>query len=124
MAIGEQCMLHMQSRAHCPCNRVTSQDVIDAIPAIEDAAVAKLLRASAAEDVVKHPSHYQLLEGIEVIDIIASSLTVEQYKGYCLGNIMKYRLRAGKKDDLQQEIDKADQYVTLFEKNKHLCMQA
>ncbi|AAZ72972.1 nucleotide kinase [Escherichia phage K1F] len=46
---------------------------------------------------VTKPSHYMLFDDIEAIEVIARSMTREQFKGYCLGNILKYRLRAGKK---------------------------
>lgn len=72
-------------------------------------------------DVVNKPSHYQFFEGVEVIEIIASSMTREQFKGYCLGNRIKYRLRAGNKDKLEQEIAKSDKYVELYDEHKHLC---
>lgn len=72
-------------------------------------------------DQVKNPSHYQFFDGVEVIEIIAKSLTVEQFKGYCLANRLKYRLRAGNKDNLEQDIAKSDFYVQLYEKHKHLC---
>lgn len=72
-------------------------------------------------DQVKNPSHYQFFDGVEVIEIMAKSLTVEQFKGYCLGNRLKYRLRAGNKDKLEQDIAKSDFYVELYEKHKHLC---
>ena len=72
-------------------------------------------------DVVKSPKHYQVIEGIESIDIIASSMTCEQFKGFCLGNIIKYRMRAGNKDELNQDIDKANFYVDLFTMKKYLC---
>lgn len=72
-------------------------------------------------DVVKSPKHYQVIEGIESIDIIASSMTCEQFKGFCLGNIIKYRMRAGNKDELNQDINKANFYVDLFNMKKHLC---
>lgn len=72
-------------------------------------------------DVVNKPSHYQFFEGVEVIEIIASSMTCEQFKGYCLGNRIKYRLRAGNKDDIAQEIAKSDKYVELYDEHKHLC---
>ncbi len=72
-------------------------------------------------DPVKRPSHYEILPGFESIDIIACSITLEQWEGFCLGNIIKYRLRAGKKDPLQQDIDKADQYGIIFDSKKHLC---
>ena len=72
-------------------------------------------------DNVKSPSHYQLIEGVESIEIIARSMTQEQWKGFCLGNILKYRIRAGKKDALQQDIDKANFYGDLYEMHKEKC---
>ena len=70
---------------------------------------------------VTNPKHYQLFDGIESIEIIARSMTVEQFLGFCLGCALKYRLRAGKKDDLMQDIAKADQFEILFKKYRHLC---
>lgn len=73
---------------------------------------------------VTKPSHYALFDGIEAIEIIARSMTVEMFRGYCLGNIMKYRLRAGKKSELaylEKDLAKADFYVELFEKHKVHC---
>ena len=71
-------------------------------------------------DVVKQPKHYTLLGG-EVIALIASSMTFEEFYGYCKGNILKYRLRAGKKDDALQDLAKADEYELLFEAHKWRC---
>ncbi len=72
-------------------------------------------------DPVNNPKHYQLFSGLESITIIASSLTHDEWRGFCLGNCLKYRLRAGKKGVVQQDIDKANNYAdTLFEKYKHL----
>ncbi len=76
---------------------------------------------NSCEDVVNKPLHYQFFDGVEVIEIIASSMTSEQFKGYCLGNRIKYRLRAGNKDKLEQEIAKSDKYVELYDEHKHLC---
>lgn len=72
-------------------------------------------------DQVKSPSYYQLIEGVESIEIIARSMTVEQWHGFCLGNMLKYRIRAGKKDKLQQDIDKANFYGELYEMHKGKC---
>lgn len=72
-------------------------------------------------DQVKNPSHYQLIEGVESIEIIARSMTKEQWKGFCLGNMLKYRIRAGKKDALQQDIEKANFYGELYEMHKEKC---
>lgn len=75
-------------------------------------------------DAVNHPKHYCVFEKLEAIEIIASSMTVEQFYGYCLGNILKYRLRAGGKDDVMQELGKADKYQELFTQFKSLCKDA
>ncbi|QHJ79457.1 MAG: hypothetical protein [Caudoviricetes sp.] len=72
-------------------------------------------------DVVANPAHYQFFPDVEAIEIIASSMTVEGFAGYCMGNRLKYRLRAGNKDKLEQDISKSDFYLVLFEKHKHLC---
>ena len=64
----------------------------------------------AKHDPVNHPRHYAIAPGVEAIDIIEASLTPEQFKGYLLGNFLKYRLRAGDKGDLQQDIDKSNWY--------------
>ena len=72
-------------------------------------------------DAVNHPKHYAVFEQLEAIEVIASSMTLEQFYGYCLGNILKYRLRVGGKDDVMQELGKVGKYQELFTTNKHLC---
>lgn len=63
------------------------------------------------EDVVNNPSHYQLKSGIQVIDIIEGAGL-----GFHLANVIKYVLRAGKKDPskTKQDIDKAIWYLERF----------
>lgn len=68
-------------------------------------------------DLVNHPKHYAIAPGVEAIDIIKASLTPEQFKGYLLGNFLKYRLRAGDKDDLQQDIAKSNWYRERLNEN-------
>ena len=56
-------------------------------------------------DMVNHPSHYTSTK-FEVIDII------EEFElDYHLGNVAKYLLRAGKKDDIVQDLSKARWYL-------------
>jgi hypothetical protein len=63
------------------------------------------------QDVVNAPQHYMLFpDGTEVIDVIKAVLTPEEFLGYCKGNALKYRLRAGKKDNLEQDIAKAQKF--------------
>ena len=61
-------------------------------------------------DQVNSPSHYQLYPGMEAIDVIRKVLTEDEFIGYCKGASLKYRLRAGKKDDITQELAKAAIY--------------
>ena len=70
---------------------------------------------------VDSPQHYQVFPDKEAIEIIASSMTTEQFYGYCLGNFLKYRLRIGAKDEVQQELGKSNKYKELYDKHKHLC---
>lgn len=64
------------------------------------------------EDKVNHPSHYTWLKdlcGIEVIDIT-------RHMDFCLGNAIKYILRAGHKaeegySDTQKEIEDLEKAV-------------
>ena len=68
------------------------------------------------DDSVESPSHYRIL-GKEVIDIISLVLSPGEMYGFLLGNILKYRIRAGKKDGIEQDIRKAMYYeVELFDK--------
>jgi len=60
-------------------------------------------------DTVSNPSHYQLMDGVEAIDVIKASLTKEEFMGYLRGNLLKYHLRANKKNG-DEDIQKADMY--------------
>lgn len=75
-------------------------------------------------DPVNQPQHYRFFPDLEAIEVIARSTTQEQFYGYCLGNRLKYRLRAGNKDKLEQDIAKSDKYLELYEKYKGLCYGA
>lgn len=77
-----------------------------------------------SDDGVRKPSHYQVFEGVESIEIIARSMTVSEFRGFCLGNVLKYRLRAGKKSELatmEKDLNKAAFYQELFDLHKGKC---
>lgn len=58
-----------------------------------------------------NPKHYKEAYPFEVIEMIEKMLTPEQFVGYCLGNEIKYRMRAGfKHSDVVEEIKKAEWY--------------
>ncbi|ADW95235.1 hypothetical protein UAB78_031 [Escherichia phage UAB_Phi78] len=73
-------------------------------------------------DMVMNPKHYEFFEGVEAITIIARSMTEKQFAGYCMGNALKYRLRAGKKLNTEEDLKKADYYKDLFQKHRHECI--
>ena len=60
---------------------------------------------SNAEQVVK-PDHYQGKGGLQAIDVIESFGL-----GFSLGNVIKYVLRAGKKHDRLNDLEKAMEYL-------------
>ena len=49
-------------------------------------------------DNVNKPSHYQLDCGVESIKIIEKILGKEGFVAFCLGNVLKYLIRAEKKN--------------------------
>lgn len=60
----------------------------------------------ADSDVVNHPAHYTKGD-IECIDAIRAALTVEEFRGYCKGNAMKYTWRErhkGGDEDLKKGV--------------------
>lgn len=62
-------------------------------------------------DNVNSPSHYQMAGlSIEVIDVIRSVLGDEKFEGYCRGNVIKYILRADKKNEIE-DLKKARVYL-------------
>lgn len=110
---------HKVSCKYCPFN--TEVSTLGEVRAMKDS------KAPSVDDGVKQPSHYQLFEGVEAIEVIARSMTQEMFKGYCLGNILKYRLRAGKKSELatlEKDMAKATFYLELYTKHKGLCYDA
>jgi hypothetical protein len=65
-----------------------------------------------SSDVVNSPSHYRSTGSIEAIDVI------EQFQlGYHLGNVAKYLLRAGKKGEKLEDLQKARWYLNREIKN-------
>lgn len=55
-------------------------------------------------------SHYNLWLDTDSIDIIKSNLTQEEYIGALKFNILKYQLRLGKKDCIESDMEKIEDY--------------
>jgi len=78
---------------------------------------SKITNEMEEVDWVNSPPHYQLDCGVEVIDIIKSIQSLEAYKGYLEGNVIKYLLRAREKNG-QEDRKKAFWYLSkLVEEN-------
>lgn len=85
------------------------------------------IKPAVTDDGVRKPSHYQVFDGVESIEIIARSMTVSEFRGFCMGNVLKYRLRAGKKSELasmEKDLNKAAFYQELFDLHKGKCYAA
>lgn len=67
------------------------------------------------EDVDRyHDSHYKT-SVLEPILVMQKMFTHEEFVGFLKGNILKYRLRLGHKDDIQNEMDKIQRYEQWLE---------
>jgi hypothetical protein len=60
-----------------------------------------------SREMVVHPQHYQSDGGIEAIDVIESFEL-----GFNLGNAIKYILRAEKKGNKKQDLEKSLWYIS------------
>lgn len=64
-----------------------------------------------SHDEINNPKRYDLFpDGMQAIDVIRAALTQEEFSGYCKGNFLKYRLRAGEKGDALKCLGKAEWY--------------
>lgn len=69
------------------------------------------------EDIINHPKHYKLGNGLETIDIVESATAnLNGIEAVCVGNILKYVCRYSKKNGLE-DLKKAQWYLNhLIEK--------
>lgn len=64
-------------------------------------------------DEVNKPAHYNLTEnGVECIEAIKASMSALEYKGYLKGNTIKYLWRYRYKGKPQQDLEKAQWYLS------------
>jgi hypothetical protein len=69
------------------------------------------LNTSVVDANVNHPVHY-CDGGVETIDYIRAKLIMEEFVGYCKGNVIKYISRAGKKTSSPlEDFKKAKAYL-------------
>jgi len=58
-------------------------------------------------------THYDA-GGIEAIDVISAKLTPEQFRGYVLGNLLKYAQRLNHKGQARRDAEKIRHYAELL----------
>lgn len=65
-------------------------------------------------DMVNHPKHYMLVDGLESKAVLRAVSTHEEYMGWCKLNALKYQFRAGKKDPakIKEDYQKAVWFLT------------
>ena len=64
----------------------------------------------------KQPDYYKG-NGLSPIDAMEQGLfSGDEYVGFLKGNVIKYTVRCGKKDDAIKDIDKAIHYLILLKK--------
>ena len=81
-----------------------------------------VVNADKVQEVDKHDKHY-LESVVEPIKVMEKLFTKEELKGFIKGNILKYRLRMGHKDDIQKEMDKIrvyEQWLAKLERGEAL----
>lgn len=69
------------------------------------------LKIEEDKKVIDHPARYNGGSEYECYKVLQNWLTEEQYKGFLLGNTLKYLCRLGKKDNNVQELKKARWYL-------------
>lgn len=94
-------------------NVINWLDVQPTVPTCQES------RQVEEHDSVNHPEHYQLVKGVEVIEVIDRILNRSDFtgfEGYCLGNVIKYILRADMKNG-KEDYKKAAVYLNWLIKN-------
>ena len=63
-------------------------------------------------DNINNPKHYQIgrFKAKDIISVVLRSIKMTPEEAYYLGCILKYRLRAGKKNDALEDLGKAGKY--------------
>lgn len=71
----------------------------------------KIQKEDIKEDIINHPKHYKLGNGLETIDIL-EAVTVDLHgtEAVCVGNVLKYICRYSKKNGVE-DLKKAQWYL-------------
>lgn len=69
------------------------------------------------EDIEHRADHYRRLEP-QPIEYMRAAMTKEEFRGFCLGNVIKYSLRFGHKDSAEKEATKIADYARWLKQNE------
>lgn len=85
--------------------------------------IEKAFEEGSVEDVVNHPKHYQLANGVEAIELMELTSTAPEFVGHLRNTALKYIIRAGHKDPSKyvQDLDKAKWYITKLQEFHTKC---
>ena len=65
--------------------------------------------------IMKHEPDYYASNGLSPIGAFKQGLISEdEYRGFLIGNIIKYVIRAGKKDNAIKDLQKAKDYINFY----------
>ena len=80
------------------------------IPAYPITLLPDMVNLSASEH---YDEHYASMVGLEPIELMQIVLSYDEFIGFLKGNIIKYTMRAGKKEgeDAEKDAAKAKRYV-------------
>ena len=70
------------------------------------------------KNMISHPKHYNRENAIECIDEIELIFGPEVTMHFCLGNVFKYRYRAGLKNNGYEDLEKSDWYMRKYKELK------
>lgn len=90
------------------CNNIPVCKMVNELKSNAD--TEETMSSKQDNDPVNHPSHYTQ-GGKEVIDIIQEVCSIDEFVGYCKGNILKYLARRNFKGFYKQDLQKADWYL-------------
>ena len=90
------------------CNKMPVCKMVNELKSNAD--TEETMSSKRDNDPVNHPSHYTQ-GGKEVIEIIQEVCSIDEFIGYCKGNILKYLARRNFKGFYKQDLRKADWYL-------------
>lgn len=98
---GEKITAATDTEETCPIHEApTCDELIEPEPPVEE----------PAQDVVNHPQHYELPNGLECIDAMGATLGRETVMAFCKANAFKYLWRHERKNGAE-DVEKARWYL-------------